>query len=192
MYWEDRYVKGCCWQLLLLPRWLVPNDRLVEKGVFDNAATTIRQIPFPFTLFIFRFFALFSALISSQIILGYFTGLHCAMHFVSFCRQRIVVRKIAYHLAHSKNTLRHPQIHKSHFLSPPCALQAPSHMCQINNQAGVGGGAFAAWWGYMLHWAPWVERTMTRSTAPLLKQQPPGQWISLNKLRSPGTGFGLH
>lgn len=24
-------------------------------------------------------------------------------------------------------------------------------MCQINMQAGMGGGAPAAWWGYMLH-----------------------------------------
>lgn len=24
-------------------------------------------------------------------------------------------------------------------------------MCQINMQAGMGGGILAAWWGYMLH-----------------------------------------
>ncbi len=61
MYWEDRYVKGCCWQLLLLPRWLVPNDRPAEKGAFDNAATTIHQI-----------------LVSLQSI--YIQFLHCCRH----------------------------------------------------------------------------------------------------------------
>lgn len=52
MYLGSRYVKCCCWQFLMLPRWLVPNDRPAKK-VFDNTSTTIQHIPF--SLFIFLF-----------------------------------------------------------------------------------------------------------------------------------------
>lgn len=145
MYWEDRYVKGCCWQLLLLPRWLVPNDRPVEKGAFDNTASTIHQILVPFSLFIFHFCIVVGTDLESKH-LGLFYKLACEMHFVSFRGLWVVALKIAYHqlLAHSSNTVRHAQIHKSHFLSPPSSALPPSHMPQINIQAGVGGGAFAA------------------------------------------------
>lgn len=114
--WEDRYVKGCCWQLLLLPWWLVPNDRPVEKGAFDNAAITIRRIPVPFTLFIFHLFAF----VVGTDVKSKATWAVLPAHVVNCilflcCRLRIAVLKIADHLAHSNNRMQHRQIYKSHF-----------------------------------------------------------------------------
>ena len=155
MYWEDRYVKGCCWQLLLLPRWLVPNDRPAEKGAFDNAATTIHRNPRSLRSIYIPFFFFF------------FFSLHCCRHWSRVKASRAVLQARMWNalcfflramncclknstsstfLAHSNNTVRHAQIHKSHFLSPPSSPLPPPplHMPQINIQAGVGGGAFAA------------------------------------------------
>lgn len=78
MYWEDRYVKGCCWQLLLLPRWLVPNDRPAEKGAFDNAATTIHRNP--------------RSLRSIYIPLFFFFLLHCCRHWSRVKASRAVLQ----------------------------------------------------------------------------------------------------
>lgn len=114
--WEDRYVKGCCWQLLLLPWWLVPNDRPVEKGAFDNAAITIHRIPV----------TLHSIYIPPLCICCWHWCQVCATwgvlpaHVVNcilfpFCGLRIAVLKITYHLAHSNNRMQHKQIYKSPF-----------------------------------------------------------------------------
>lgn len=148
MYWEDRYVKGCCWQLLLLPRWLVPNDRPTEKGASDNTSTTIQQILVPFGLFIFLppplFYALLSTLTSSQSISGCFTSLHGKCTLFLFVGWELLPLKIAYHqLCNTKVTHRHTHTHiwantQSHFVSPPASS---SYVPQINIQAAVGGGA---------------------------------------------------
>lgn len=90
-----------------------------------------------------------SALISSQSLLGCFAGSRCELHFVSFGGPRIAVLKIAISSG-TFNRMQHKQIHKSHFFLF-LVLCNPPILCQINMQAGVGGGALAAWWGYMLH-----------------------------------------
>lgn len=91
MYWEDRYVKDCWWQLLLLPRWLVPNDRSVEKGAFDNRATikSTRSL-FPSVYLYWRFCIVVGTDLKSKR-LGLFYRLACEMHFVSFCGLWIAV-----------------------------------------------------------------------------------------------------
>lgn len=152
MRWEDRYVKGCCWQLLLLPWWLVPNDRPVEKGAFDNAAITIHRIAVPFTLFIFHLFAFVVGTDLKSKPLGLFCRLTLwtALCFFLWAANRCLKNSNnIWHIQITEcniNKYTNPTSFSSLFSANP-----PPHMCQLNMQAVVGGGAFAAWWGYMLH-----------------------------------------
>lgn len=152
MYWEDRYVKGCCWQLLLLPRWLVPNDRPTEKGAFDNTSTTIQQILVPFGLFIFLppplFYALLSALTSSQSISGCFTSLHGKCTLFLFVGWELLPLKIAYHqLCNTKVTHRHTHTYMGKYTVSLCFSSSFLLLCASDKHSGSSGwrGCAARW-----------------------------------------------
>lgn len=149
LYWEDRYVNGCCWQLLLPPWWLVPIDRSVEIGVFDTA-TTINQVITLFSVFIYCF--LNCCWCRSQIKAFwafYFYKLayvRCSpLHFVGSWLLTWKYNLIFHWHIQITHSDMHNDTNFSSF-SPFSSLLFPSHV-YINIQAGVGGGAFAAWWG---------------------------------------------
>lgn len=154
MHWVDRYVKGCCWQLLLLPWWLVPNDRPVEKGAFDNAAITIRRVPVPFTLFILRLFAFVvdTDLKSKPLGRFYQLALWTALCFFLWAVNCCLKNSISSGTLKTKQNKTKPRMqHIQYSFSSLFGANPPPHMRRINIQAGMGGGALAAWWGYMLH-----------------------------------------